>query len=117
MTAPAPVDVDAVVAQLERRIREHRSEGTLERDAVEALDVVYHALVFTGEPGALEHWRQALWRQRLAPETRRAVARLLEYLNVAVAAGEGDRVSEICDCLHTLFAPPPGETGARQAAQ
>ena len=45
--------------------------GRLDRETVEALDVVTHALVFVGHPHGLDLWRDALWGRRLSAGARR----------------------------------------------
>jgi hypothetical protein len=91
-----------MVHVLELRIQRQPTAGTLDREAVEALDVVSHALAFVRHPRALELWREALWGRRLTHEVRRAVAQMLEYLTDALVQGRSEEVSRICDCLHVV---------------
>jgi hypothetical protein len=100
------LDIPAVVAGLERQIACPRNAPVLARETVEALDVVYHALVFTRHRGGLRLWREALWNGRMDPEARQAVERMLCHLDVEVAAGNAGAIGAICNCLHTLFKPP-----------
>jgi hypothetical protein len=97
--------IDAIVSTLEQRIREGSTEGILDPEAVEALDAVTHALCFVEEPEGLSLWREALWNRRLVGPAKQALASMLEYLNKAVARGENDAVSQICDCLEVLLEP------------
>lgn len=105
MNRLAPCDVEATIERLEHTVAAGRrvSGATLSPQAVEALDVVYHALVFAGPPGAIDLWRVALWEGRIADDAREAVRAMLTYLNDAVARGETHRVSEICDCLEDVM--------------
>jgi len=93
---------DRVVAEIERRLGEAPEEGTLPAAQVEALDVVYHALVFERHPRGMEVWREALWQRRLSPEARAAVAGMLGHLADAVARGEKGAASEVCNCLESF---------------
>jgi hypothetical protein len=101
--------VDAVCARavdrVERQISDRPVQGVLPDATVEALDVVYHALVLADEPRALEAWRRALWDRQLVPEARGAVEAMFEYLADAQARGEDHLVSDICDCLHAFLGP------------
>jgi hypothetical protein len=99
------LDVPAVVTGLERQIAQRPDTGVLGRETVHALDVVYHALVFTKHPAGLRLWREALWNRRIDAEARGAVERMLGHLDAEVAAGNAGAVGAICDCLHTLFEP------------
>jgi len=99
------VDIPAVVATLERNIACPHDTPVLARDTVQALDVVYHALVFTRHPAGLRLWREALWNQRLDLEARRAVERMLGHLDAEVATGNAGAIGAICNCLETLFEP------------
>jgi hypothetical protein len=99
------LDVPTVVANLERRIAHRPDAGVLGRETVHALDVIYHALVFTGHPAGLRLWREALWNGHIDAEAQRAVELMLGHLDAEVAAGNAGAVGAICDCLHTLFEP------------
>jgi hypothetical protein len=102
MMPPPRRAIADLVQELERRLRHPPIAGMLDREAVEALDVVNHALAFVRHARALELWREALWTRRLAGETRQAVVQMLEYLADALAQGRGEEVSRICDCLHAV---------------
>jgi len=93
------VNIHQIVDQIERQISERPEEGTLPRAQVEALDVVYHALVFNHHPRGLALWREALWQRRLPEEARQAVVEMLKHVSGAVAHGEAQAASRICNCL------------------
>jgi len=92
-------NIHQIVDQIERRISERPEEGTLPRAQVEALDVVYHALVFNHHPRGLALWRESLWQRRLPEETRQAVVEMLEHVSGAVTRGDVQAASRICNCL------------------
>lgn len=95
--------IAGVVQNIEDRIKAHRKGAILQRDTVEAIDIVHHAVTFVGHPRALELWREALWERRLARGAKQAIIEMLEYLLEAVARGEFSAVSRICDCLYVLL--------------
>ena len=95
--------ISTIVGDLELQIRKASTASRLERETVEAVDVVTHALGFDRHPRALELWRQMLTEGRLSGETRDAVVRMLEYLAEAVEDGRIEEVSRICDCLHAVL--------------
>src|SRR5512140_3180597 len=103
MTQDSRRSVAQVVEQFELHIRRAPAEGVLDRHAVEALDVVGHALAFTRHPRALELWRDALWNRKLVPESREAVAAMVDFMMKAVREGRDDEISRVCDCLHVLI--------------
>ena len=102
MQEPRERSVAEVVHALDSRLRRDRVTGVLDRETVEALDVVGHALTFTRHPRALELWRDALWNRRLAAETRDAIREMLEYMQDAASSGRREEISAICDCLHAV---------------
>ena len=110
--------VASLVPELESRLGRPAAQGVLDRETVEALDVVTHALAFVGHPRGLELWREALLRRRFSDEVRQAVVTMLEYLTDAVAEGRTDEVSEICDCLFVVLetTPPHPELHEREFA-
>jgi hypothetical protein len=97
--------IDNVVQGIQRRIQAHRTADKLEKDAVEAIDIVHHGLIFTRHERGLELWRAALWEQRLDPEAERSLRAMLVYLLEAVSRGDLHEVSKICDCLHEIMPP------------
>jgi hypothetical protein len=107
VTHPVDREISDVVQEVESHIRRPAAAGALDRETVEALDVVTHALVFVRHPFGLELWREALWGRQLPDEARDAVVRMLEYLNDAVAQGRTQEVSRICDCLHLVVRAAP----------
>jgi hypothetical protein len=102
MTPPGNRAIADLVQALERRLQRPATAGVLDRETVEALDVVNHALDFVRHPRGLDLWREALWERRLPEEARQAVVRMLEYLADALAQGKREEVSRICDCLHVI---------------
>src|SRR6266849_334407 len=91
-----------VISTIEHGIRKQPCAGLLDHEAVVALDVVYHALVFVHPARGYE-----LWHRRLSVETRQALSQMLEYLMEAVARGETEAVSQICDCLQVFVGSNP----------
>ena len=91
-----------IISTIEHGIRKQPCAGLLDHETVEALDVIHHALVFVHHPRGNELWREALWHRRLSVETRQALTQMLEYLTEAVARGETQAVSQICDCLQVF---------------
>jgi hypothetical protein len=102
MTQQSGRSVAQVVGEFEWHIRRAPAEGVLDRHAVEALDVVGHALAFIRHPRALELWRDALWKRELVPEAREAVAAMLNFMAKAASEGRDDEISRVCDCLHVV---------------
>jgi hypothetical protein len=109
-TRPAGRAMADVVDDLASQLRRPAPAGVLDREAVEALDVVTHALAFVRHPRALELWRETLRERELSDEVRQAMVRMLEYLATAVAEGRTEEVSRICDCLQVVVraTPPAG---------
>ena len=106
-------DVILDVAQvIERRIRDRPTVGTLDRETVEAIDVVHHALNFTKQPRGLQVWREALWERKVSDTARSAVIEMLKYLTDAMERGETEAVSRICDCLNVILIPLLRDEGA-----
>jgi hypothetical protein len=99
------LDIPAVVADIERQIAQRPDAGVVGCETVHALDVIYHALVFTGHPAGLRLWREALWNRQIDPEARCAVERMMGHLDAEVASGNTEAVGTICDCLYRLFEP------------
>ena len=102
MTRQSRRSVAEVVEEFELHLRRAPAEGVLDRQAVEALDVVGHALAFARHPRALELWRDALWKRELVPEAREAVAAMLDFMAKAAREGRDDEISQVCDCLHVV---------------
>ena len=90
---------------IERRICERPTEGTLDHETVEALDVVHHALNFTNQADGLQIWREALWERKCSNNARSAVIEMLTYLTDALERGETESVSRICNCLNVVLKP------------
>jgi hypothetical protein len=103
MTQHSGRSVAQVVEEFELHIRRAPANGVLDRHAVEALDVIGHALAFIRHPRALELWRDALWNRQLVPEVREAVAAMLHFLAKAAREGRDDEISRVCDCLHVII--------------
>jgi hypothetical protein len=103
MTPHAQRSVARIVEELESQLRRTPTQGVLDRQAVEALDVVGHALAFTGHPRALVLWRDALWKQELGADARNAVTAMLGSMTKAAGEGRDDEISRICDCLHVVI--------------
>jgi hypothetical protein len=99
------IHIDNVVAGIRARIEAPRSGEKLEKDSVEAVDIVHHALVFTRHQRGMELWRSALWDQQFDSEAEQATRSMMEYLLAAVARGDLEEVSRICDCLHEIMPP------------
>lgn len=83
-----------VTAQIESRLVDGDAH-----DRVEALDVLTHALEFTGAEDALTIWREALHRRQVSERTTAALDELVDYLLNETAKGNHDAASQICDCL------------------
>jgi hypothetical protein len=109
------VELGNTLALVERGIGDRPDHGLLPHDSVQALDVLYHALVFTGVSDALSTWRTALWERTLTDQGRTAVAGMLNYLNGEVQAGRDESVSGVCDCLTALFSATSGTQRASDA--
>jgi hypothetical protein len=97
--------IDNVVLSIRRRIQAPRSSEKLEKDAVEAIDIVHHGLVFSRHERGMDLWRAALWDQRLEPDAELSLRAMLVYLLEAVSRGDLHEVSKICDCLHEIMPP------------
>jgi hypothetical protein len=97
--------INDVVARIQARIEAPRIGEKLGKDAVESIDIVHHGLVFTRHERGMELWRRALWEQRLDPEAEQSLRAMLSYLLPAVARGEFEAVSRICDCLDEIMPP------------
>jgi hypothetical protein len=95
-------DLVAVVEKVREDVGRRAPDGQLLRPAVEALDVVSNALLFTHAPDGLHDFREALWHGRLAPGAEQAVRTMVGHLRAEVAAGNHAAVSEVCDCLHSI---------------
>lgn len=106
LTAPndAPdKSIEEVLAEVEAAITADSTGGT-DRARIEALDVVTHALEFVGHPRALALWRAA-GAGRFLPDTRTAVATMLEHIQEAIDRGDWRAVAGICDCLVDIYSP------------
>ena len=97
--------IDNVVASIRDRIEAPRSGEKLGKDAVEAVDIVHHALVLTRHERGMELWRTALWERRFDSEAEQSTRAMLDYLIAAVTRGDLEEVSRICDCLHEIMPP------------
>jgi len=106
--------IDNVVASIRARVEAPRRGEKLPKDAVEAIDIVHHGLVFSRHQRGMELWRKALWQRQVDPEAELSLRAMLEYLLAAVARGDLQEVSNICDCLHEIM--PPQEATAPAAA-
>jgi hypothetical protein len=97
--------INNVVASIRVRVEAPRRGEKLDKDTVEAIDIVHHGLVFTRHARGMELWRSALWLRRVEPEAEESLRAMLVYLLAAVARGELQEVSKICDCLHEIMPP------------
>jgi hypothetical protein len=97
--------INNVVSSLRERIEAPRTKEKLDKDAVEAIDIVHHALVFTRHARGMELWRRALWEQQFDFEAEQSTRAMLDYLLAAVGRGDLEEVSRICDCLHEIMPP------------
>lgn len=100
MRPAAPADV---LAKVEGGLAHRDDSDALSRKAVEALDVVQHAVAYSNPPGGMESWRHAMRAGELSDVARTAVTRMVEDLNAAIERGEEERVISVCDCLQVLF--------------
>ncbi len=105
--------IDAIASGIEERVSRLPTVGALTREAVEAMDIVFHALIYTNEPNALALWREALLRRTLNPRARGAVHSMLAHVEAAHYRGEA--VSDICDCVIALFDPAMEVKGVESA--
>jgi hypothetical protein len=105
MTQSQATHIENVVALIESRMAAPRVHDVLEPETVEAIDVVNHALNFVHHPRALELWREALWGGALAPDAKAAVVAMMGHLLEAIARGEFEAISRICDCLNAYLPP------------
>lgn len=97
--------INNVVESIRKRVEAPRYGEKLPKDAVEAVDIVHHGLVFSGHPQGMDLWRSALWGRQLEAEAEESLRAMLEYLLAAIDRGEMDAVSRICDCLHEIMPP------------
>lgn len=95
--------IDAILSGIEKRVLSLPAVGALTPEAVEAMDIVFHALIYTNEPDALILWREALLRRTLNPRARDSVRAMLAHVEAAHYRGEA--VQDICDCVTALFDP------------
>jgi hypothetical protein len=102
VTEPENDHIGNVVQSLEQLLRARPERRGLDSDTVLALDIVTHALVFTGVEDGLSLWREALWGRKLPEQARAAVVRMLEYVMNAAARGEMSAIRDICDCLQRV---------------
>jgi hypothetical protein len=103
---------DPVITRIARELRVRLGDGALSPQAVEALDVVTHALVFAHHPRALDLWRKAVRSGVITAETREAMHHMLLYAREAVMNGQPERVAAICDCIHTVLDSSANDPGA-----
>jgi hypothetical protein len=108
--------INSVVESIRNRVQSPRDGEKLSKDAVEAVDIVHHGLVFSGHPEGMELWRAALWNSRLEKDAEESLRSMLVYLLAAIDRGEMDAVSKICDCLHEIM-PPEREHAEAIATQ
>jgi len=94
--------IEHVVHSVEQRLRDRPEQGSLDADTVLALDIVTHAIEFTGVAGGLGLWREALWGRTLQEDARVAVVRMLEHVLRAAERGETNSITNICDCLQQV---------------
>lgn len=94
----------AVIERLARDVG-RRTDGSLSPDAVEAVDVVNHALVYSGHPDGRRVWTDVIRTGRLTEEAEQAVTTLVDGINQAVRMGDVSDIVEICDCLALIFEP------------
>ena len=109
------IHINNVLGSIRARIEAPRSGEKLDKDSVEAVDIVHHALVFTRHPRGMELWRSALWDQKFDAEAELATRSMMDYLLAAVARGDIEEVSRICDCLHEIM-PAQWERRSEAAA-
>lgn len=95
-------DPATVVTALRRDVG-RRAQGRLAPEAVEAVDVVNHALAYTRHPRGRHVWREVVRSGAISPEAEDAVVSMVHRLNQAVEAGDAGQVLQICDCLGAIF--------------
>jgi hypothetical protein len=123
VTEPENDHIGHVVQSLEQLLRARPEHRELDPDTVHALDIVTHALEFTGAEDGLSLWREALWGRKLPEQGRAAVVRMLEYVMSAAARGEMSAIRDICGCLQRVVGqdvfrgPVPGIGGIRTVSQ
>jgi hypothetical protein len=105
MSTAQSAHIVTIIDNLEDRVKASINGDVLPRDAVEALDIVNHALTFVRHARGLELWREVLWHRRIPDEVKRALVEMIEYLLDALSRGELNEVSRVCDCLQVLLNP------------
>jgi hypothetical protein len=95
-------DPAAVVAHLRQDMTD-RTDGRLGPGAVEAMDILNHALVYSNKPDGWTIWSHALRTGVVTKKAESAVIAMVEGLNEAVEAGDDWQVLQICDCLGAIF--------------
>ncbi|MGW0229214.1 hypothetical protein ACWDWO_12935 [Actinopolymorpha singaporensis] len=105
-----PANPAEIISGIEHGLAHRSGTGALPREAVEALDVVQHALAYCDPAGGMESWRNALRSGALSDVARTAVTQMVHDLNAAIERGEEDRVTGVCDCLQVLFPDEAGTT-------
>jgi len=109
--------INNVVASIRARVEAPRAGEKLSKDTVEAIDIVHHGLIFSRHQRGMELWRSALWQRQVEPEAEESLRAMLVYLLAAVARGELEAVSKICDCLHEIMPPQDALTPPQEALQ
>ena len=99
-------DPAAVLARLAEDAG-RRVDGLLAPEAVEAVDVINHALVHEGHPDGRRIWSEVVRSGTVGEEAQQAVTGMVIALNACVRAKDEAAVVEICDCLATIFEPDP----------
>lgn len=97
--------ISNVVAGIRNRIEGPRTAEKLDKEAVEAIDILHHALVFTHHEQGMDIWRKALWGRHLDPEGEHSIRAMMDYLLAAAARGDFEEASRICDCLDEVMPP------------
>lgn len=102
---PPATRIEEVLARIEVALLSPVRDGFLPVERVDALDIIMHGLDFSSHSDGLELWREALWRQRLDGEARKAIMLMADYVTAAAQRGEWAAISAICDCLDDLLEP------------
>lgn len=89
-----------------------RAGDLLSHEAVEAVDVVNHALAYSNHPDGRRIWSEVIREGVISDEAKRAVVAMVKGLNEALRAGDESAVLEICDCLGPIFGASPNTSEA-----